>query len=208
MTEQVPGQVSAEGAVVGDSQANSGEATPTAKYTDADLDKYKGAARKDGRQAAINELLTKAGGAQSVEDLVAAWEEKQSIEEATRTETEREKQARLTAEQDRDKFRSLADARLIDSELRLALLNAGVPSDRVKAAAKLVERNDIQVDGDNVQGLEDAVKATVESMPWLLGAETQQEQTFTAPEVPAPPNNQGDPNQQMGSWLNQILNQP
>lgn len=194
---------------VGDGQAGgAGDATPEAKYSDADLNKYKGTARKDGRQAAFNELLSKAEGAQSIDDLIAAWEEKRTIEEATKGETEREREARLTAEQERDKYRSLADTRLVDSELRLELLNAGVPSDRVKAAAKLVDRDGIKVDNGAVTGLEDAVSTAVDSMPWLMADGGAAQQTYRAADTSPAPVNSGDPQEAMGSFLNQVLNGP
>lgn len=193
----------------GDSQAGgAGDATSEAKHSDADLNKYKGTARKEGRQALANDLLSRAQGAESIDDLIAAWEEKRTIEEATKGETEREREARLVAEQERDKYRSLADTRLVDSELRLALLNAGVPSDRVVAASKLVGREDIKVDNGTVQGLEDAVQATVDSMPWLMADGGATQQTYRAADTSRAPANTDDPQEAMGSFLNQVLNGP
>lgn len=207
MTEQGGQEAAGVAGGVGDNQAGAaGDVTSEAKYSDADLNKYKGTARKEGRQALANDLLSRAQGAQSVDDLVTAWEEKRTIEEATKGETEREREARIAVEQERDEYRALADTRLVDSELRLAFLNAGVPPDRVADAVALVARSSISVDGDSVAGLEDAVKATLEPRSWLT--ETQQE--VQAPRraadvsqrtVPA----SSDPQQQHANFLASLL---
>lgn len=147
-------------------------------------------------------------GFEDFDTFVSAANAYRESEEAAKSETEREREARLAAEEERDKYRSLADTRLVDSELRIALLNAGVPSDRVVAAAKLVDRDSVQVDNGSVSGLEQAVQATVESMPWLMGEAPQQPQTFRAADTTQVPANQGDPNTAMSSFLNQVLNGP
>lgn len=144
---------------------------PDYKYTDADLDKFKGSARKDGRQAAINDLLSKAQGASSIDDLVAAWEEKRTVEEAVKTEAERLQEELNKAQARAQEAEALANTRLMDAELRTQLMAAGVPADRVVAAMRLVERGEIAVDNGTVSGVEEAVSGTLERMPWLLPAE-------------------------------------
>lgn len=166
---------SGEGGGEGSGEGSEG-AAPELKHSDADVDKYKGDARREARQAAINELLGKAEGAASIDDLVAAWEEKRTVEEATKSDL-----AKL--EEERDKYKTQAEAaaalandRLVGAELRTALAAAGVPSDRLADALALVDKSSLEVDDKGtVTGLEGAVKGLLEPRPWLK-EEVQQQQ--------------------------------
>jgi hypothetical protein len=145
------------------------------KYTDTDLDKYKGSARKEGRQAAINELLGKAEGAQSVDDLIAAYQERKALEEASQTEAQRIQAELDKVQAERDQMRTLAEQRLVDSELREQLIAAGVPAGSVqlKDAMNVLDRSGIEL-GENgaVSGAEEVVTAALEQRPWLTGDTT------------------------------------
>lgn len=149
---------------------------PAPKYTDQDLDKYKGSARKEGRQAAVNELLTQAG-AESVNDLVAAWQEKQQLEQAAQTEAERLQQQINAITQERDQANQLAQQRLVEAELRNQLIAAGVPAGSVQLqdAMRVVDTASLEVGDDGaVQGAQEAVQGALEARPWLTGAQQQQ----------------------------------
>jgi hypothetical protein len=161
-----------------------------------------GPTRQEGRDALLKKL-----GFEKPTELENFVTEYRQLQEDAKSETDRERDARLAAEQERDKYRSLADTRLVDSELRIALLNAGVPSDRVAAAAKLVDRDSVQVDNGAVSGLEEAVQSTVDSMPWLMGEATQP--TYRAADTTQLPTNNGaDPQQQHANFLASLLNGP
>lgn len=187
------GATGGEGGGAGGSQAGGGEGTtPELKHSDADLDKYKGFARIEGRQTTINDLLAKAEGAQSIDDLVVAWQEKRTIEEATKGETEREKEAREAAEKRASTLESTLKQERIDARLEAAMRDAGVPSDRIEDSLVIARGSEgykaLEVGEDRkVQGLDDLVKSTLEPRSWLTAGG---QQTYNAPDAtPQTPQN-------------------
>ena len=166
--------------------------TPAAKYTDRDVDKFKGDARGEGREAAINDLLKKTG-ADSIDDVLVAYTEYQGIQEAVTTEADREKeradklQTKLqAAEQRAEKAETLAQDRLVDAEMRSAMLEAGVPPDRVNSALRLAGRDAVKVGEDGtVEGISEAVEALKGSDSYLFEAPKPTARR-TAPDVNTP----------------------
>lgn len=154
---------------------------PDFKYTDADLDKYKGTARQEGRQSGLNEQLARFEGAQSWADIEAAWLEKQELEQAAQSEQDRLQQERDAARAELKKTRELANRRLVDSKLERALIGAGIPAERLGDALRLVDRSGIQVENEQVSGVDELATQLVESKPWLLP--TQEQQRSVAPDA-------------------------
>lgn len=189
-----------------------GESTPTAKYTDADLDKYKGAARKDGRQAAINELLGKVEGAGSVDDLVAAWQEKQQLETAAQSEAERIQQQLNKVQAERDQAMQLAQQRLVEAELRNQLIAAGVPAGSVQLqdAMRVVDTTSLEVGDDGtVGGVQEAIQGALEARPWLTADAQPQQQFFKAVDASDTTHGASDsPERAMASFLGNIISKP
>jgi hypothetical protein len=170
-------------------QQSTPQGEETINTTQAELNRMMGQRARRAAETAEQQRLSEFEGASSWDDLKAAWQEKLTVEEAIKTEADREREAREAAERERDSLRTLADERLIASELRIALIEKGVPADRVADAAKLVDRDSLSVsDKGEVEGLDEAVKATVESRPWLIEQGTEPTQRRKAPDTtPNPP---------------------
>jgi hypothetical protein len=118
---------------------------------------------EQGRRAAIAELLEKTG-AESLDEVLSAYEEYEAIQEAVSTEADR---ANARAE------RLLRQAKATEKSvkewaLRYALRERNFPSDRLDDAIALADTGALSVDGDgNVSGVADVVKDLLEPRPWL-----------------------------------------
>lgn len=188
----------------------SAEEQPTPKYTDQDLDKYKGSARKEGRQAALNELLGKVEGAGSVDDLVTAWQEKQQLETAAQSEAERIQQQLNKVQAERDQAMQLAQQRLVEAELRNQLIAAGVPAGSVQLqdAMRVVDTTSLEVGDDGtVGGVQEAIQGALEARPWLTADSQPQQQVYKAADTSQTARNASSDNP-MASFLGNLLIEP
>lgn len=184
MSEQAQGQATPEGDVVEVStrQDDSSERetpTPTvkveAKYTDKDVDKLKGQARKEARERAEREILERYGF-DSFDALGNVVEEHRTVQEATATETDRERQAREKAEknyQDSQTDLETAYARIAqmteDSALRDAFSASGAKPGQINTLLRLADRDALDVDDDgNLTGVQEQVEALRGSIPELF----------------------------------------
>lgn len=79
------------------------------QFTQADLDKYAGSARSDGRKAAVNDLL-KELGLEKTEDLKALVKTVHDQQEAAKSDLEKAQSAKTTAEQERDTLKADLEA--------------------------------------------------------------------------------------------------
>lgn len=142
---------------------------PEAKYTDRDVDKFKGDARKEGRQAAERHLAESLGA--SVEEAKKIIADHRVAEEATKTEIEKKDGEIQTLKQRAEQAEALAESRLIDAEMRSALIAGGVPAERVGDALRLAGRDSITVKEDgSVDGLDASVEALKGSSAYLFAA--------------------------------------
>ena len=148
---------------------------PEAKYTDKDVDRLKGSARREGKQTAINELLGELE-VESVEDIKALVEAYKTIEEETQTEADRAKKDAETFKAERDKLKEerdealkLADQRLIQSELKASLIGEGARKDRLAKLLKEADLSEVEVGEDGVKNLEPVIKALKEDIPEWFG---------------------------------------
>lgn len=164
----------ADGASAGGASAG-GE--PVGKYTDKDVDKFKGDARSQGRDAEKNRILKELG----VDDLEAAksaLSEYRTIEEATQTDVERIqaerdalKNERDAFQQERDEALKLADARLVNAKTETALLTAGVDAKRIPKILGDSSLTKPTLQDGNPTGLDAFVASAKEEYPeWFGGS--------------------------------------
>jgi hypothetical protein len=121
--------------------------------------------KKQGRTARDSELL-ETTGAESIDDILSAYQEYQGIQEAVTTEADRaneraerlEKRAKSAEERYTNTLREFA--------LRDSLRDANINPERLKGAMRLADMSALQVDKDgNVSGLEEVIEAVKEEAP-------------------------------------------
>lgn len=138
-------------------------------FSQDDVNKIVGNRAKEAEQRAINTLLKKAG-AQSVDEILGKYKEHKEYEEKTKSETERLQEQLQQLTQEREQKVAQANKRVIDSELRVALLAAGINPQRVTQAMRQVETGALEVDENGkVQGLDEAVQSVKESVSEWFG---------------------------------------
>jgi ribosomal protein L13E len=155
---------------------------PEYKYTDRDLDKYKGTARKEGREAASRELADQLGV--SVDEAKQIISDHRKREEAQKTELDKANERIKELESKSQTTAEKAAARIKKTELKLALRNEGINPERLDMAVRLADLDSLEVDDEgNVAGLEDVVKAVSEASPeWFTTTEEPRQQR-RAPEL-------------------------
>jgi hypothetical protein len=142
--------------------------------------------KSEGRTSREKELLEKSG-AESIDEILAAYEAHKLTEAEMQSEADKEKQraAKLeeqlnTLKSEREEALKLADERLVDSELKSALISSGVDASRVK---KILRDPDIEkpsVEDGEVEGVENYVKAAKKEWPELFSKKER------VPESPEP----------------------
>lgn len=187
MTEQVQGTSTSE-----ETTTESEQAKIDAKYTDKDVDKLKGAARKEGKQTAINELLGELQ-VESVDDVKELVEAFRTVEEESKTEAEKlqsqlqeyqQKEAQWERERTRNAFKE----------------QIGLSNPRLALGAALEAGIEIELDDKgNVQNLNDIRSQLKADNPREFGDGS----VDGGAKGPLPGST---PQQQMGSFLGQILN--
>ncbi len=141
------------------------QAPPEAKYTDRDLDKFKGDARREARNALLKEL-----GFERREDLRSFVEQNRQAQEAQMSEAEKvANDLKATRTELEEAYAFIAQMKQ-EQALTSALSEAGIKRERIKAAMRLVDEDLLDVDDDgNVTGTEDAVRALKEASPEWFG---------------------------------------
>ncbi len=173
MTEDTTTQAPATGT------ETTGEAERT--FTQADLKKIAANEKRDGRQAAINDLLERTG-AESIDDVLSAYTEYQGIQEAVTTEADRanERAERLEkrAKQAEERYTST----LREYALRDALRDSGINSGRLPLALKVADLSALELDKDgNVSGVESVVESIKDASPeWFT---TEERRPVRSPEA-------------------------
>lgn len=153
-------------------------------FTQVDLNKIaaneKREGAKSGKQAAIAELLQQTG-AESIDDVLSAYTEYQSVQQVTETEADKarkraerlETRAKTAEEQVKNLHREFA--------LRDALRDSGINSARLPLALKVADMQSLTVENDTVEGVESVVEALQEASPeWFTAGERQR---VNAPET-------------------------
>lgn len=159
-------------------------ASPDAKYTDKDVDKFKGDARREGREAAERQVAETLGV--SIEEAKTIIAERRQSDEQSKSDLEKANARAAAAEQRAEQAETLAETRLVDAEMRTAMLEAGVPPERVKSALRLAGRDAVKVGKEGaVEGIKESVEALKTSDSYLFEAPKPTAQR-TAPEVDTP----------------------
>ncbi len=163
MTEQAQGQTAPEiqeTQTTGATQEQEGRS-----YTDKDVDKFKGDARREARSALLKDL-----GFEKADDLKSFVSEYRSVQDAAKDELERAIEERDRLKNERESYVSQVNQRVVSAELRVALQNAGVNPDRLKVAARLADTSEVEVKDDGtVEGLDDVVEGVKDEAPELFG---------------------------------------
>ena len=142
------------------------------RYTDADVDRLKGEARKEARGAAERKFLETLG-VDSLDDAKSALEAFREKQKAEQTEAERlqaeleeERKARQKAEETASARQEAHNQVLISSAVKEALLNAGARTDRIAAATRHADFTQASVDENgNVSGADKAAEAAKSEVP-------------------------------------------
>jgi hypothetical protein len=138
---------------------------PEPKYTDRDLDKYKGDARKEARRALLKDL-----GFEDAKDLKSFVEQNRQAQQAQKTEAEQKAEALAATEKERDEAYAYIAQMKQEQALTSALSEAGIKRERMKAAMRLVDEDLLDVDDDgNVTGVDDVVTALQNESPEWFG---------------------------------------
>ena len=177
-------------------------------FTQEDVNKIVGSRAKEARQAAINDLLEKTG-AESIDDVLAAYTEYSEIQEAVTTEADRAEKAREKAEAKAKQAEERYTSTLREYALRDALRDSGINPGRIPQALKIADSQALEIDADgNVSGVEDVVEAVKEASPEWFGT-TEDRRPVRSPDATrqhAPRNDTYEG--QMGGFLSQLLNAP
>lgn len=172
--EQGQGQQATEPVEPNNPQTPKEPTTPAAnaaKYTDADLDKYKGTARKEGRSAAMNELLSELG-AESLDSLKEGYSGWTEAQELAKSDLEKEKQAREAAEKTAtDRDRSLDSLRK-EYALRDKFRDEGLNPERLDLALRVADTDSLEIEGGKLKpdSLQSAVDSLKQSSPEWFGS--------------------------------------
>ncbi len=147
------------------------KAAANGRFTQDDLDRIAGEARKDGRGTAERELL-KALGVPDIESAKAALASAKAAEDEKKTELQRVQDEATALRAEAEAAKAEARASRIASALDLGLRKAGINPDRAAAALRLIDPSTLTLDGTEVGGVDDAVKALKAESPEWFGPRT------------------------------------
>lgn len=144
------------------------EPTPSPTGDDADPDDDPDAADDFDRDRAMRTIKKQREAERKQRERAEKAEARaKELEDAQLSEQEKvvkdRDEAKAEAQRERDRANKLA----IDSALREAALEAGIPAKKIKRALRLVERDEITLDGDEVDGAADAIEALLDDIPEL-----------------------------------------
>lgn len=158
------------------------EDTPTARWTDADVDKLKGNARTEARERRDRELLDRFQ-VSTLEDLDAKIQRLNEEDDAKKSEADKanEQVSTLetkleTAQTELEEAYETIEKVVTDSQLRTELRKLNVNPEREdRVLEKEVNRDAVDVDEDgNVKGVEDEAKRIAAELPEWFGTTNRQ----------------------------------
>lgn len=178
-------------------------------FTQADLKKIAANEKREGKHSAINDLLSKTG-AESIEALVAGYEDYTAVQQAIETEAEKAQKARQKAEDRANAYQERYTTTIRDFALRDALRDAGVASESLSFVMRGIDKSQLVVEEDgSVVGVDDAVAAAQQEAPMLFGSQDNAangRQRINAPQTAGTgvqaPGSMKDPEQ---AFANQLL---
>lgn len=184
--EENQGQPTPENEVDTDSQQEekkSEESSGERTFTQKDMDKVAGQRAKEAKkaayEAAMRDILEKAG-AESIDEVIQGHQSFKTIEEETATETEKERKARekaearaQEAEQKAQEAQAHANSILIKSELKASLIGEGARSDRLARLIKEADLSEVEVDEDEVKNLKPVIETLKQEIPEWFGSDEQ-----------------------------------
>lgn len=182
--------------------------TAPAGFTQEDVNKIAGNRAKEAKQTAINDLLSKAG-AESVDDILAAYTERQQQAERQKTEADRAEDARKKAEAKAQQAEERYEGTLRQYAVRDALRDSGINSERLPLALKVADLSSLELDGEgNVSGVDTVVEGIREASPeWFADTEARQPRTSPSATREARPQ-ENTYEGHMGGFLSNILSSP
>lgn len=147
--------------------------TPERTFTQADLNKIAANEKRSGttagRQAAIEDVLSKTG-AESIDDVLSAYTEYKGIQEATESEADRANQRAERLEKRAKTAEQRYTTTLREYALREALRDEGINASRIPLALKVADLESVTVDNDgNVGDITAVVEAVKEASPEWFG---------------------------------------
>src|SRR5215207_4764196 len=130
-------------------------ATSEASVAQAEVQRIAAREKREGKTAREREIL-ESTGAESIDDVLAAYTEYQEIQEAVTSEAEKANTAKEKAEGERDSWKALFFDEKRSNALREGLRDAGINGERIGSALKIADLNSIQVDTKTgaISGLE------------------------------------------------------
>lgn len=190
MTEQAQEQAAPENTEEPQTEPEQARTYSHEEYQAA-LNKVGAKEKREGRTTERQTILEELGF-DDLEKLKGVVEAHRLMEEEVQSEAEKlqqqvsEKDAKIAeANEARDNALKLADSRLVDSELKGALIDAGVSAERVRKILNDPEIEKPGVEDGKVSGasLEAYVESAKKEWPELFGAKTER-----VPESPVPSN--------------------
>jgi hypothetical protein len=156
------------------------EPSEARQFSQADLKKIAANEKREGKQSAINELLEKTG-AESIDDVLAAYSEYSAIADAVESEADRANTKAEKAEAKAKQYQERYTNTLKTYALRDALRDAGINPERIGAALRIADTAVLGVDAEgNVSGVAEVIEAVSDEAPEFFTARTQQ-QRVSAP---------------------------
>jgi hypothetical protein len=200
MTEQAQGQPTSETTETQESRAG---------FTQEDVNKIAGTRAKEAKQAAINEVLQRAG-VESLDDVFSYVEEYRALEEATASEADKANERYEKAEAKRKAAEERYTNTLRTFAFRDALRDSGINPERIPGALRLADLDALEVDeGGGVSGLEDAVAAVREASPeWFADAQPERPARRSPQATRQSAPSATDPETQHANFLASLLNGP
>jgi len=138
------------------------------KFTQEDLDRIAGESRKAGREVAEKELL-KELGVENREAIAATLKAAKDAEDSQKTELQKAQDELVKARESAEVAQAEARNSRISTALALKIRDEGINPERAAAAMRLVDSSKLEVKGDEIVGLEDAVKELKTQSPEWFG---------------------------------------
>ncbi len=159
------------------------KAASNGKFTQEDLDRIAGESRASGRTSAEKDLLKKFGveNLEAIESVIKAAREQ---EESQKTELQKAQDEAARLRQEAETAKVEARNARIEAALDSALRASGLNPERVHAAKRLVDTSALEIEGSDVKGLDEVVKAVRETSPeWFVrsGAAVDASKPATGP---------------------------
>jgi hypothetical protein len=155
----------------GDDPGDNDEGDDDKKFTQADLDKHAAREKKQGKRAAVRELLEKFNF-ESVEEVEAFLKEAREKAKPAKRPKEREAGDKDVDDKSADKVKERerrVAAKELDADIRIELISAGAPRDRDKLAtlSRMIDRDELGDDPDQ-DDIADAVEDLKKDWPALF----------------------------------------